>query len=50
MEHSCLAYVYHLIVCIDFDSSTLQKQTDDQLFVVDTKGDDKGKLLQDFSR
>lgn len=35
---------------VDFDnSSTLQKQTDDQLFVVDTKGDDRGKFLQEVS-
>jgi hypothetical protein len=34
---------------VEFDnSSTLQKQTDEQLFVVDTKGDDKGKFLQEI--
>ena len=41
-SHHRYSQVYH--------SSTLQKKTDSELFVVDTKGDDKGTTLSPFSR
>ena len=41
-SHHHYSQVYH--------SSTLQKKTDSELFVVDTKGDDKGTTLSPFSR